>query len=80
MSRDKPPSKQSGPTTLYGRQVAYDREIFISICARLLRGEDLKTICAKPPMPIPQKCAPSPRERGETKIAPTVLRPAMTKA
>jgi hypothetical protein len=52
MSRDKPPSKQSGPTTLYGRQVAYDREIFISICTRLLRGEDLKTICAKPPMPI----------------------------
>jgi hypothetical protein len=56
MSRDKPPSKQSGPTTLYGRQVAYDREIFISICARLLRGEDLQAICAKPPMPIAPVC------------------------
>jgi hypothetical protein len=45
-------SKQSGPTTLYGRQIVYDREIFVSICTRLLRGEDLQTICAKPPMPI----------------------------
>jgi hypothetical protein len=36
----------SGPTTRYGR------EIFISIWARHLRGEDLKAICAKPPMPI----------------------------
>src|SRR5215467_10161322 len=44
--------KQSGPTTRYGRQIVYDREIFISICTRLLRGEDLDTICAKPPMPI----------------------------
>jgi hypothetical protein len=45
--------KESGPTTRYGRQIAYDREIFISICERLLRGEELQTICAKPPMPIP---------------------------
>jgi hypothetical protein len=45
-------SKQSGPTTRYGRQIVYDREIFISICTRLLRGEDLDTICATPPMPI----------------------------
>src|SRR5262249_848109 len=45
-------SKQSGPTTRYGRQIVYDREIFISICARLLRGEDLDAICAKAPMPI----------------------------
>ena len=52
MSRNKPSSKQSGPTTLYGRPIVYDREIFISICTRLLRGEDLETICAKPPMPI----------------------------
>jgi len=45
-------AKQSGPTTRYGRQIAYDREIFISICRRLLEGEDLRDICAKPPMPI----------------------------
>ena len=44
-------SEQFGPTTRYGRQIVYDREIFISICERLLRGEDLRTICAKPPMP-----------------------------
>ena len=52
MSRNKPSSEQSGPTTLYGRQVAYDREICISICRKVLLGEDLQTICAKPPMPI----------------------------
>jgi terminase small subunit-like protein len=52
MSRDKRSSEQSGPTTRFGRQIVYDREIFISICARLLRGEDLKKICATPPMPI----------------------------
>ena len=45
-------AKQSGPTTRYGRQIAYDREIFISICRSLLEGEDLRDICAKPPMPI----------------------------
>jgi len=44
--------KQSGPTTRYGRQIVYDRELFISICRRLLEGEDLRDICAKPPMPI----------------------------
>jgi hypothetical protein len=44
--------EQSGPTTLYGRQVAYDREICISICRKILLGKDLQTICAKPPMPI----------------------------
>ena len=54
MPRNKPSSKQSGPTTLYGRPIVYDREIFISICERLLRGEDLRAICAKPPMPIGQ--------------------------
>jgi hypothetical protein len=52
MSRNKASSKQSEPTTRYGRQIVYDREIFISICTRLLRGEDLDTICAKAPMPI----------------------------
>jgi len=52
MSSHRPSSKQSGPTTRYGRQIVYDREIFISICTRLLRGEDLQTICATLPMPI----------------------------
>jgi len=52
MSRNKFSSKQSEPTTRYGRQIVYDREIFISICTRLLRGEDLDTICATPPLPI----------------------------
>lgn len=51
MRRDKPSSEQSGPTTRYGRQIAYDREIFIAIFGRFLLGEDLRTICAKPPMP-----------------------------
>jgi hypothetical protein len=45
-------SEQSGPTTRYGRPIAYDREIVISICRKLLLKEDLQTICAKPPMPI----------------------------
>jgi hypothetical protein len=45
--------KESGPTTLYGRQIVYDREIFISICRKILLGKDLQTICAKAPMPIP---------------------------
>jgi hypothetical protein len=53
MSRSKPASK-SGPTTIYGRQIVYDREIFISICRKILLGQDLQTICAKPPMPIGQ--------------------------
>jgi hypothetical protein len=52
MSGNKPSSKQSGPTTRYGRQIAYDFEIAITICRRLLLGEDLREICAKPPMPI----------------------------
>jgi hypothetical protein len=51
MRRDKPSLEQSGPTTRYGRQIAYDREIFIAIFGRFLLGEDLRTICAKPPMP-----------------------------
>jgi hypothetical protein len=52
MSGHRPSSKQSGPTTRHGRQIVYDREIVISICRQLLQGQDLKTICAKPPMPI----------------------------
>jgi hypothetical protein len=44
--------KQSGPTTLYGRPIVYDREIVISISRKILLKEDLQTICAKPPMPI----------------------------
>jgi hypothetical protein len=45
-------SKQSGPTTLYGRQIVYDREIFIGICRRLIIGEELRKICAERGMPI----------------------------
>ena len=52
MSLNKPASEQFGPTTLYGRPIAYDREIFISICRKILLGKDLQTICARPPMPI----------------------------
>ncbi len=52
MSNNKSSSKQSGPTTKGGRQIAYDREIVILICRKVLLGEDLQTICAKPPMPI----------------------------
>src|SRR5437660_9531532 len=47
MRRDKPSSKQSSQTTWYERPIAYNREIFMAICRRLLQGEDLKTICAK---------------------------------
>jgi hypothetical protein len=45
-------SKQSGPTTKFGRLIVYDRETVISICRRVFLGEDLDAICAKPPMPI----------------------------
>jgi hypothetical protein len=50
----KPSSKKSGPTTKFGRLIAYDREIFIQICRRLVAGEDPEAICCRPPMPIPQ--------------------------
>jgi hypothetical protein len=53
MRRDKSSSKQSEPTTMLGRQVAYDREICLVIWRRFLLGEDLREICANPPMPIP---------------------------
>jgi hypothetical protein len=52
MQPNKASSKQSGPTTLHGRQIAYDQEICIVICRRWLLGEDFQAICAKPPMPI----------------------------
>jgi hypothetical protein len=53
MRRDKPSSKQSEPTTMLGRQVAYDREICLVIWRRFLLGEDLREICANLPMPVP---------------------------
>jgi hypothetical protein len=31
-------TKPSDPMTEYGRPIAYDREIFIGICRRLIRG------------------------------------------
>jgi hypothetical protein len=46
-------AKQSAPTMVEGRQVGYDREICITICMRWVRGEDIKVICAKFPMPLP---------------------------
>ena len=45
-------SKPSDPMTEYGRPIAYDREIFIAICRRLINGEDLQKICSERGMPI----------------------------
>jgi terminase small subunit-like protein len=45
-------SKPSDPMSEYGRPVAYDREIFIGICRRLIIGEDLRKICTERGMPI----------------------------
>jgi len=50
MARRK--SKSSDPMSEYGRPVAYDREIFIGICRRLIIGEDLRKICTERGMPI----------------------------
>jgi hypothetical protein len=44
-------SKTSGRTS-YDRPIAYDREILIEICRRLIIGQNLQAICSKPPMPI----------------------------
>ena len=44
-------SKQSRHLGPYERPILYDREILIEICTRLLAGEDLPAICARPPMP-----------------------------
>ena len=52
MSPNNPRSKQSGPTTKFGRLVVFDREIFIQICRRMVNGEDLEAICSEPGMPI----------------------------
>jgi hypothetical protein len=38
--------------TKYGRPIAYDREILIAICRRLIIGEDLQKICTERGMPI----------------------------
>ena len=38
--------------TEYGRPIAYDREIFIGICRRLIIGQDLQKICTERGMPI----------------------------
>jgi hypothetical protein len=46
-------AKQSAPTMVEGRQVGYERDICITICMRWVRGEDIKVICAKFPMPLP---------------------------
>jgi hypothetical protein len=46
-------AKQSGPTMVRERYVGYDRDSCITICLRLIRGEDIKVICTIPPMPIP---------------------------
>jgi hypothetical protein len=35
----------------FERKVAYDRDTFMAICQRVLRGEAVSDICAKPPMP-----------------------------
>jgi hypothetical protein len=43
--------KSSSKYDEYGRPLVYDRETVITICRKLLIGQDLKTICAKPPMP-----------------------------
>jgi hypothetical protein len=45
-------SKPSDPMTKYGRPIAYDREIVIGICRRLINGEDLQKICTEHGMPI----------------------------
>src|SRR5258706_1649870 len=45
-------SKPSDPMTEYGRPIAYDREIFIAICRRLIIREDLEKICTERGMPI----------------------------
>jgi hypothetical protein len=44
---------KSAPTMVRERYVGYDRDTCITICMRLIRGEDIKAICTNPPMPIP---------------------------
>jgi hypothetical protein len=51
MEREKPAAKRSSP---YQRPIAYDREIVIQICRRIINREDLQKICSSPGMPIAQ--------------------------
>ena len=44
-------AKQSGPTMVRERYVGYDRDTCITICLRLIRGEDIKAICTTPRCP-----------------------------
>jgi hypothetical protein len=44
-------NKQSGPRMVEGHYVEYERETFFTICRGLLRGENIRDICAKAPMP-----------------------------
>jgi hypothetical protein len=46
--------KQSSWISQFERKVAYDRDTFITICQRYIRGEELSAICAKAPMPAAQ--------------------------
>jgi hypothetical protein len=46
--------KKSSWLSQFERKVAYDRDTFIEICKRYLRGEQLSEICKKPPMPLAQ--------------------------
>jgi hypothetical protein len=51
MRRNKSSSKQSARKTEDGRPLAYDREIFIQICMRLIIGRDILAILSEPGMP-----------------------------
>ena len=52
MRRDKPSSEQSGPTTRNGRQIAYDREIFIAILQEIPPGGgSTDDLCQAPDAP-----------------------------
>jgi hypothetical protein len=50
MSREKSAAKRSNS---YERPIAYDREILIEICKRIIGGEDVQKICASRGMPVP---------------------------
>jgi hypothetical protein len=50
--RKKASAKQSDPMMkMYGRPVAYNRDILIEICEGMINGLDINTICASPGMP-----------------------------
>jgi hypothetical protein len=50
MSCEKSAAKRSNS---YERPIAYDREILIEICKRIIGGEDVQKICASRGMPVP---------------------------